>query len=44
MRPCILITRRIYPEAIEFLEQHAQLDYEKTDHGLSQDQLLERAE
>ena len=43
MRPCILITRRIYPEAIEYLEQHAELDYEKTDHGLSQDQLLERA-
>ena len=27
----------------DVLEQHAELDYEKTDHGLLQDQLLERA-
>jgi len=43
VKPPILVTRRIYPEAIEYLEKHAELDYEKTDHGLVQEQLIERA-
>jgi lactate dehydrogenase-like 2-hydroxyacid dehydrogenase len=43
MRPPVLVTKRIYPEAIEFLKQHAEIDYENTDDGLSPAQLLERA-
>lgn len=43
MKPCILVTKRIYPEAIDFLRQHAEVDYVATDEGLAPNALLERA-
>ena len=44
MPPSVLVTRRIYPEAIEFLKQHAEVDYNPTDDILSPTDLLARAE
>ena len=38
----VLITKRIYPEAVEFIARHCDVDYEKTDDGLPADQLLGR--
>ena len=43
MRPTVLVTRRIYPEAIEFLKQHAEVEYNPTDDILSPADLLSRA-
>ncbi len=43
MRPSVLVTRRIYPEAIDFLKQHAEVDYNSTDEILSPTELLARA-
>lgn len=43
MKPPVLVTKRIYPEAIEFLKQHAEVDYVATDDGLSASELLERS-
>jgi len=43
MRPSVLVTRRIYPEAIEFLKQHAEVDYNPTDDILPPEELLARA-
>ncbi|HVP00668.1 MAG TPA: D-glycerate dehydrogenase [Bryobacteraceae bacterium] len=43
MKPCVLVTKRIYPEAIDFLRQHTELDYEATDEGLAPAALVERA-
>src|SRR5438132_13038930 len=42
MKPRILVTKRIYPEAIEYLEQHCDIDYEGTDTGLTAEELHER--
>jgi len=42
MKPRVLVTKRIYPEAIEYLEEHCEVDYEKTDAGLTAEQLHER--
>ena len=42
MKPRILVTKRIYPEAIEYLEQHCEIDYEGTDIGLNAGELRER--
>ncbi len=42
MKPLVLVTKRIYPEAIEFLKQHAAVDYADSDDGLTADQLMER--
>src|SRR5260370_25722698 len=42
MRPVVLVTKRIYPEAIEFLRQHVEVDYADSDDGLSADELLKR--
>src|ERR1700692_1376861 len=42
MKPRVLVTKRIYPEAIEFLEQHCDLDYERTDDGLTAAELQQR--
>jgi lactate dehydrogenase-like 2-hydroxyacid dehydrogenase len=39
MKPAILVTKRIYPEAIEYLRQRAEVDYEESDDGLSASQL-----
>ena len=43
MRPHVLVTKRVYPEAIEFLKKHAEVDYEGTDDGLAAGELLARA-
>jgi lactate dehydrogenase-like 2-hydroxyacid dehydrogenase len=43
MQPSILVTKRVYPEAIDYLKQHAEVDYVPTDDGLTADQLIERA-
>src|SRR5258706_241252 len=43
MKPQILVTKRVYPEAIEYLKQHAEVDYEGTDDGLAAADLLARA-
>lgn len=43
MRPSVLVTKRIYPEAIEFLKQHAEVDYNSSDDALSDSELIERA-
>ena len=42
MKPRVLVTKRIYPEAIEFLKEHCEVDYENTDVGLTAQQLHER--
>jgi len=42
MKPNVLVTRRIYPEAIEYLKEHCEVDYADSDDGLPQDQLLPR--
>jgi gluconate 2-dehydrogenase len=43
MRPSVLVTRRVYPEAIEFLKQHADVEYLSSDEVLSTTELLDRA-
>jgi lactate dehydrogenase-like 2-hydroxyacid dehydrogenase len=42
MKPSVLVTKRIYPEAIDLLQQHCEVDYEATDNGLSVAELLLR--
>jgi lactate dehydrogenase-like 2-hydroxyacid dehydrogenase len=42
MKPPVLITKRIYPEAIEYLKQHAEVDYAASDDGLTAEELLAR--
>jgi glyoxylate reductase len=42
MKPRVLVTKRIYPEAIEYLEQHCDVDYECTDTGLTAEEMLAR--
>jgi glyoxylate reductase len=42
MNSRVLVTKRIYPEAIEYLKEHAEVDYVGTDEGLSAEGLLER--
>ncbi|MEQ1947672.1 MAG: D-glycerate dehydrogenase [Bryobacteraceae bacterium] len=39
----ILVTKKIFPEAIALLEQHAELDYVATSEGLTPEQIVERA-
>jgi lactate dehydrogenase-like 2-hydroxyacid dehydrogenase len=39
----VLVTKRIYKEAIDFLQQHAEVDYVSTDEGLSPSELILRA-
>lgn len=43
VRPSVLVTKRIYPEAIEFLRDHADVDYADSDDGLPPAELLSRA-
>jgi lactate dehydrogenase-like 2-hydroxyacid dehydrogenase len=43
MKPSVLVTKRIYPEAIDFLRQFADVDDVGTDEGLSTPELIERA-
>jgi lactate dehydrogenase-like 2-hydroxyacid dehydrogenase len=42
VNPPVLITKRIYPEAIDFIRQHCEIDYEESDNGLSPDELRKR--
>lgn len=42
MKPHVLVTKRIYPEAIEYLKQHCEVDYVANDDGLSAEELRER--
>jgi lactate dehydrogenase-like 2-hydroxyacid dehydrogenase len=43
MTHTVLVTRRVYPEAIEYLRQHAEVDYNSTDDTLSPAALVQRA-
>lgn len=42
-KPKVLITKRIYPEAVEYLRARCEVDYEGTDEGLAPEALIERA-
>lgn len=42
MKPHVLVTKRIYPEAIEYLRQHAEVEYVDSDDGLSATELKQR--
>ena len=42
-RPHVLITKRVFPEAIALLDPYAELDYISTDDGLTPAELLEHA-
>jgi lactate dehydrogenase-like 2-hydroxyacid dehydrogenase len=42
-KPKLLVTKRIYPEAVELLREHCELDYEATDDGLPTEELVRRA-
>jgi lactate dehydrogenase-like 2-hydroxyacid dehydrogenase len=42
VKPSVLITKRIYPEAVEVARQHCEVDYEATDDGLNPERLRER--
>ena len=42
MKHPVLVTKRIYPEAIEYLRQHVELDYANSDDGLTASELAER--
>jgi glyoxylate reductase len=43
VQPKILITKKVFPEAIALLEPHAELDYEATSEGLTPEQIVARA-
>ncbi len=43
MKPPVLVTKRIYSEAIEFLSEHCEVDYVANDDGLSAEELEKRA-
>jgi glyoxylate reductase len=43
MRGAVLVTKRIFPEAVELLRARAEVDYADTDDGLSAAELRERA-
>jgi lactate dehydrogenase-like 2-hydroxyacid dehydrogenase len=42
MKNHVLVTKRIYPEAVELLRQHAEVDYVDSDDGLSAEELARR--
>ena len=42
MKPPVLVTKRIYPEAIKYLQEHAEVDYANSDDGLPAEELLRR--
>lgn len=44
MKPAVLVTKRVYPQAIDFLKQHADVDYCDSDDGLTADELARRLE
>jgi lactate dehydrogenase-like 2-hydroxyacid dehydrogenase len=39
----VLVTKRVYKEAVDLLQQHAEVDYVSTDDGLSPSELIFRA-
>jgi len=43
MKPSVLVTKRIYPEAVDFLRQHADVEDVGTDEGLTPAELIERS-
>jgi lactate dehydrogenase-like 2-hydroxyacid dehydrogenase len=43
VKPKVLVTKRVYPEAVELLRSHFDVDYEGTDDGLTTGALLVRA-
>jgi len=43
MKPQVLVTRRVYPEAIEYLKEHCDVEYVDNDEGLSAEDLLKRS-
>jgi lactate dehydrogenase-like 2-hydroxyacid dehydrogenase len=43
MKSRVLVTKRIYPEAIEYLRAHADVDYVDSDQGLKPEELRTRA-
>ena len=42
MQPHVLVTKRIYPEAVEYLRQRFEVDYVATDEGLTSEELRSR--
>jgi lactate dehydrogenase-like 2-hydroxyacid dehydrogenase len=42
MKPAVLVTKRIFQEAIDFLKQHADVEYVESDDGLPADELMRR--
>jgi lactate dehydrogenase-like 2-hydroxyacid dehydrogenase len=42
MKPSVLVTKRIYPEAIEYLKKHCEVDYVDNDEGITAEQLKQR--
>jgi lactate dehydrogenase-like 2-hydroxyacid dehydrogenase len=43
MHPSVLVTKRIYPQAIEFLKQYAAIEYVDNDLGISPEEIVERS-
>ena len=43
MKCHLLVTRRIYPEAIDYLREHCEVDYNDAGESLTPEQLLQRA-
>jgi lactate dehydrogenase-like 2-hydroxyacid dehydrogenase len=43
MKPAILVTRRIFPEAIDLLRRHAEVDYADSDAVLPTEELIRRS-
>lgn len=44
MKPRVLVTKRVYPEAVDLLRRHFDVDYEGTDEGLAPAALVARAQ
>jgi len=42
MKPTVLVTKRIYPEAIAYLRERAEVDYAESDDGMSAEELARR--
>jgi glyoxylate reductase len=42
MKPAVLVTKRIFPEAIEYLNSHCDLEYIDQDEGLTPEELKQR--
>jgi len=42
MKPAVLVTKRIFPEAIAYLKERAEVDYAETDDGMPAEELSRR--